>query len=327
LGRQIKLKNIMKKWFKNRLAAISIAFSNVEKNILNQEGKSLDENVNQERRHTQGMLADSLIHGEVTQEVKNLRWRTYKVLKASDGITIEYEYTDENGNLIYKATRFDNESALRNIKLDTFDDYELEMVFNNDEITISVDEAINYDIKEYESSVTKTNKDGLLVTSYGDINSVEYFAINKGLTPVNISRTYTPNFLIENFTKKINVRKINDTERLLEFYVNKYPDEYNKNNSKSFIKEIEKVIKSGPHNFSFLEFDEVEFVTNKTIGVPDFLHYSYKILNFNKIIEFNGNYVIKLNAEILINGEDILNKYIEKELDEKYNKKEAKKNK
>jgi hypothetical protein len=201
------------------------------------------------------------------------------------------------------------------------------MVFNNDEITISVDEAINYDIKEYESSVTKTNKDGLLVTSYGDINSVEYFAINKGLTPVNISRTYTPNFLIENFTKKINVRKINDTERLLEFYVNKYPDEYNKNNSKSFIKEIEKVIKSGPHNFSFLEFDEVEFVTNKTIGVPDFLHYSYKILNFNKIIEFNGNYVIKLNAEILINGEDILNKYIEKELDEKYNKKEAKKNK
>jgi hypothetical protein len=53
----------MKKWFKNRLAAISIAFSNVEKNILNQEGKSLDENVNQERRHTQGMFAYSLIHG------------------------------------------------------------------------------------------------------------------------------------------------------------------------------------------------------------------------------------------------------------------------
>jgi hypothetical protein len=271
------------------------------------------------------MLADSLIHGEVTQEVKNLRWRTYKILKASDGLSLEYEYTDENGNVIYKTKRFDNKSALRNVKLDTFDDYELEMVFNNDEITISVDDAINYNIKEYESSVTKPNKDGLIVTSHGDINSIEYFAINKGLTPINISRIYTPNFLIEKFTKKINIRKIDDTERLLEFYVSKYPDEYNKNNSKAFIKEIEKVIKSGPHNFNFLEFDEVEFVTNKTIGAPDFLHYSYKILKFNKIIEFDGNYIIKFNAEILTDGEDILKEYIENELDKKYNNKEAKK--
>ncbi len=314
----------MRKWFKNRIAAISIAFSNVEKNIFNQEGKSLDENLNQERRHTQGMLADSLIHGEVTQEVKNLRWRTYKILKASDGLSLEYEYTDENGNVIYKTKKFDNKSTLRNIKLDTFDDYELEMVFNNNEITISVDEAINNNIKEYEASITNTNKDGLLVTSHGDINSIKYFATNKGSTPINISRTYAPKFFIENFTKKINIRKINDTERLIEFYVSKYPDEYNKN-SKIFIKEIKKVIKSGPHNFSFLEFDEVEFVTNKTIGAPDFLHYSYKILNFNKIIEFDGNYVIKFNAEILIDGQDILNEYIEKELDEKYNNKEAKK--
>lgn len=314
----------MKKWLKNRIAAISIAFSNVEKNIINQEAKNLDENVNQERRHMQGMLADSLLHGEVTQEVKNLRWRTYKVLKASDGITIEYEYTDENGNLIYKTKKFDNKLALRNVKIDTFDDYELEMVFNNDEITISLDDAMSSYIKEYDQPISSTHENGGLVTSHGEITGVEYFATNKTYTPINITRTYPPRFAIENFTKRISIRKINDTERLIEFYVSKYPNEYNKN-SKLFIKEIQKAIKSGPRNFSFLEFDEVEFVTNKTIGVPDFLHYSYKILNFNKIVEFDGNYVIKFNAEILIDGEDILNEYIEKELDEKYNNKEAKK--
>jgi hypothetical protein len=314
----------MKKWLKNRLAAIGIAFSNVEKNIINQGAKSLDEIVNQDRRYMQGILVDSLLHGEVTQEVKNLRWRTYKVLKASDGMFLEYEYTDENGNVIYKTKKFDNKSALRNVKLDSFDDYELEMVFNNDEITISVDEAISDNIKEYEKPVNNTDENGQSVTSHGEITNIEYFATNKTQAPINITRAHAPRFFIENFTKRINVRKINDTERLLEFYVSKYSDTYNKN-SKIFIKEIEKVIKSGPRNFNFLEFDEVEFITNKTIGAPDFLHYSYKILNFNKIIEFDGNYVIKFNSEILIDGEDILNEYIEKELDKKYNNKEAKK--
>jgi hypothetical protein len=198
------------------------------------------------------------------------------------------------------------------------------MVFLNNEITIGTFDAITKYFKEYNTPVKSIDDNNDDVVSHGEISSLEYFATNKAEKPINITREYTPKFLIENFTKKINIRKIDNTKKLIEFYVSKYPDEYNKN-SKLFIKEIEKAIKLGQRNINFLEIDEVEFVTNKTIGATDFLKYSFKILNFDKIVEFDGNYVIKFVSETLIDGENILLKYVEEELEEKYNKKEAKK--
>mgnify|MGYP000091026429 CR=1 FL=1 len=67
----------------NLLIALSIAFSNVEKNVFSQKSEELVNGFEKQQRNTQGMLADSLLHGEITQEVKNLRWRTYKILKKS----------------------------------------------------------------------------------------------------------------------------------------------------------------------------------------------------------------------------------------------------
>ena len=198
------------------------------------------------------------------------------------------------------------------------------MVFLNNEITIGTFDAVTKYFKEYDTPINSINDNNDNVVSHGEISSLEYFATNKAEKPINITREHTPKFLIENFTKKINIRKIDNTKKLIEFYVSKYPDEYNKN-SKLFIKEIEKAIKLGQRNISFLEIDEVEFVTNKTIGATDFLKYSFKILNFDKIVEFDGNYVIKFVSETLIDGENILLKYVEEELEEKYNKKEAKK--
>jgi hypothetical protein len=314
----------MKKWFKNKIAALTFALSNVEKNILNQNGAASDNKTNQEKRHLEGTLADSLVHGELTQEVKNLRWRTYKILKNSNKTSLEFDHIDENGNVFYRTKRNDEKAILKKIKLDTFDDYKLEMVFLNNEITIGTFDAITKYFKEYNTPVKSINDNNDDVVSHGEISSLEYFATNKAEKPINITREYTPKFLIENFTKKINIRKIDNTKRLIEFYVSKYPDEYNKN-SKLFIKEIEKAIKLGQRNINFLEIDEVEFVTNKTIGATDFLKYSFKILNFDKIVEFDGNYVIKFVSETLIDGENILLKYVEEELEEKYNKKEAKK--
>lgn len=314
----------MKKWVKNKISALAFAFSNVEKSILNQDGKTDNNSTNQERRHLQGTLADSLIHGEITQEVKNLRWRTYKILKNSDKTSLEFDHIDENGNVFYRTKRNDEKAILKKIKIDNHDDYKLEMVFLNNEITIGSYDAITKYFKEYDTPINSINENNDNVVSHGEISSLEYFATNKTEKPIKIVREYVPTFLIENFTKKINVRKIDDTKKLIEFYVSKYPDEYNKN-SKLFIKEIEKAIKFGPRNISFLEIDEVEFITNKTIGATDFLQYSFKILNFDKIVEFDGNYVIKFVSETLIDGENILLKYVEAELEEKYNKKESKK--
>jgi len=61
----------MLKWLKNQIARIVISTSNVEKNAFGQNGESLENDISKIQRHTQGMLADSLVNGEITQEVLN----------------------------------------------------------------------------------------------------------------------------------------------------------------------------------------------------------------------------------------------------------------
>lgn len=89
-------------WLKKKAAIISLAMAGVERNALGQNGEGLDKSINQERRHTEGTLADSLKQGKLTQEVMNLRWRTYKVMRAVEGYSAEItEYVkDAEGNEI-----------------------------------------------------------------------------------------------------------------------------------------------------------------------------------------------------------------------------------
>jgi hypothetical protein len=295
----------MKKWLKNKIAAITFAFSNVEKNIFSQNNEELTSSPKEERRASQGLLSDSLIHGEVTQEVKNLRWRTYKILKSANNNSIVIKGYDENGFPIYTINKTNNKKLLKKIKLDTLDSYELEMVFTNDKIPNGVFELM--------AEINDKN----------NLDLIEYLIKNKPEKPLNINRNEYPKFFIENYTKKINIRTINETEKLLEFYIDKYSDEYNKNNN-LFLKEIEKIINNKNFKSNFLKFNGVSFITNNTIGSEDFLFYEYEILSFDKIIEFDGNYVIKFKSKVIKNGEDVLVKYIEDELEGKYQRKEKK---
>jgi len=127
---------------------------------------------------------------------------------------------------------------------------------------------------------------------------------------------------LETFTQKLHIRKIDETNRLLEFYVSKYPSEGSPT-SRLFISEIKKIIENNK-NSELLNIKKVAFVSDKTIGVDDFLSFQYNILSFDKIIEFNGNYVIKFICEVEINGENIIEKYRNETLDEKYERKQKK---
>ena len=106
----------------------------------------------------------------------------------------------------------------------------------------------------------------------------------------------------------------------MEFYVSKYPEEYNPT-SKFFISHIKK-LKETPRRDSMLEMEGIHFVTDKTVGVPDFLEFEYKIINFHNIVEFNGYLIIKFIGDVVKNGDSIIEKYRNIELDEKYKNKE-----
>ena len=123
--------NKLKQWFNRRMAMLILAMSNVEKNALGQQGETLGSDVNQTQRNTQGQLADSLKQGEITQEVMNLRWRTYKILKESEGVTAEIVGYDEDGMPIVKTKKVNKKLGLKKVKLDPFDEYKLEMAMDN----------------------------------------------------------------------------------------------------------------------------------------------------------------------------------------------------
>ena len=102
----------IKKWVNTKASVLTIALSNVEKNALTQTNEMLGSDINQTQRHTQGQLADALINGEITQEVKNLRWRTYKVLKESEGLTTEFIGYDADGMPITKTKKKTRDAEL-----------------------------------------------------------------------------------------------------------------------------------------------------------------------------------------------------------------------
>jgi len=313
----------IKQWFRNKIAALSIALSNVEKNFLSQKSSEDTDELKKEQRHLQGTLADSLVRGEVTQEVKNLRWRIYKIIKKTKGVKLLYDKTDENGNNYYNSKKTNDNLLLKKIKLDEFDTFPLEMVVKNNEITLNSVDSINEFIKEYEESIKGENEFGDIIVKHGEINSIEYFATIKGEKPVKIYREVPSKINIENYANKLNIRTINDDEKLIEFYITKYPNEYNKN-SQLLIKEIQKIINKKVLNSTILDIKNIEFITYDVIGADDLLYFNYEVISFDKIIEFDGHYIIKFKCKVLNSGDDILLDYKEDELEKKYENKEKK---
>lgn len=309
----------LKKWVKNKMTVLSLAMSNVEKNALGQNSETMVYDTAQFRRNTQGQLADSLINGEITQAVLDLRWRTYKILRETENVTSEITGYDEDGMPVVSTKKIDRKKGIKKIKVDDFDNYDLEMVIDNSPIALGVNDVLSSEYIDVNETPKIISED---TASLGEISGEKYFGSYRSHLPIKVIREYIPKFDIESYTKKLVIRKINESERLLEFYVNKYPDQDNKR-SILFLKEIEKAIKN-PRQSNMLQLKKVGFITYKCIGVLDFLEFEYDIISFDKIIEFNGNYVIKFIAKIVKDGEDAFEKHKQLELDKKYEQKTKK---
>ncbi len=337
--------NKIKRWGASKLATISLAMANVEKNSLGQTAEPLSTDTAKFQRHTQGQLADSLVNGEITQEVIDMRWRMYKIMRETEGVTAEITGYDEDGMPIVKMAKRNVKAGLRKVKLDGYDSYPLEMIIDNSEIVLGGNQAMDNDkISIFDEVIINQTigpigmvgpigQDGQKdidgepskvewSASHGSIGGTEYFATNKSERPIILTRPNPPKFRLENFTKKLNIRTINETEKLLEFYVSKYPDEYDRT-SRLFISDIKKAI-SSPEHSTILEISGVNFITYKCMGVDDFLEFEYEITSFDKIIEYNGFYVVKFNAKVKVNGNDVLEKHRVAELDKKYEQKAKK---
>lgn len=288
-------------WIKRQMRAIAFATASVEKSSINQRSEELDMNLGHHQKLNHGSVIDNLINGEVTEEVLNLKWRTYKILDAVSKENLVLLGYDEKGDGIYERQDINYmKQKLRNVKLDGSDKLPVEMVVTNNDIP---------------NSILEDSQLGIYTSD--EINS--YIKADK---PINIDRESRPKFELEQYTTKLNVLIINANERLLEFYVSKYPDPHNLK-SNFFLQEIRK-IKNKNIKSNILEFNSVEFITYKTLGVKDFLNYKYKVINFDKIVEYDGSYVLKFICEVMTSGEYLLEKHRLESLDKRYDNNEPK---
>lgn len=314
----------MNEWFKKQMRALAFATASVEKNTLNQISEEMGSTSGHHQKINHGSLMDNLQKGEITQEVKELRWRLYKVLDATKNKKATILGYDEFDNPIYNYTdKNTHKQELSKIRVDNYDDYPLEMVLDNTSETMGWLDVLDKKTIEEQPINKYVNEDGELVAIHNNINNEDYQSYNKNEKPIKIGRDFKPKFEIESYTKKLNIRRISETEKLLEFYISKYPDPHDKKTS-FLISEIKRMLINDKFS-DIIKIDDVGFMTYKTLGANDFEMYAYKILNFDKIIEHDGNYIIKFKSEVTLNGEYLLDKYRLSELDDRYANKEPKK--
>lgn len=287
-------------WIRRKMAILAIATSNVEKNALGGEKNSLSDGIGFERFQESNRLSYGLIKGELTQQVQELRWRMYKILGETENIKTEIvgTYIDAEGDVRNKTISYKHQKNIDNITLEPSDEYPLEMVVHNDSISIGFTDAL-----------TDNEED------YGKYEKIE--------KTILINREFPSKINLEQYADKLMIRTINEKEKLLELYVSKYTDEFDRK-TVFLISELKKCI-NNPRSTNIIEITGLGFVsTNTTVGTSQNNLFEYEITSFDKIVDFNGYYVIKFKSNVLVDGENIFEQYRMDDLDQKYEKKEKK---
>lgn len=294
----------MKKFINKILANIELFFMNfmlatrnTEKQILTQGGvDSVNGNVNIGQDVNQGThaLSRALLKGELTEEVKQLRYRTYKVDRESK----KYKYYAPTLALKRKEGK-DNKF----VSYDKSDGLEV--------ITIQYNNAVGEDVKDAINQIENGGRGG----------ETKYI--------FQIERNFRPRFRLEEFLKKVVVKRFDETHAILDFYFSKYPERFFNNSndksfrSKAFIHEIES-IRDKHLKSDILDMEKMRFVTHHAYKKDDLLEYVFRNLWFKEVVEFDGDYILRFKASIEHDGIDLTAAYYNKEMDEKYKNHEKK---
>jgi hypothetical protein len=329
----------MSNWFKKQMASLAFAMSNVEKNTLGQESINGGIETSKHQRLNQNSVMDALLRGEITEEVEKLRWRIYKTSQQMKYYSCEVVGINEDGSPITEIRYFGDEERLLKIKTEPSDDYKLIMVVDNRNVSAGVNETLGLDIDEYKISFESKTKNIInedVLSESDEVNNQSDINLDIGKTttigevkdnkvglnlPISVTRKYIPKFKIENYTKKIHIKKITNKEFLLELYVSKYPEQFDKQQH-FFLSNVKNILSNPTKYNSIVDIDTISFVSNNTVGVPDFLEYEYKVIKLSNLVEFNEYYVFKFISEVTIEAKSIIEQFKNEELEEKYKNKE-----
>lgn len=252
---------------------------------------------------TENRVSKDLLNGEVTQQVEELRYRTYKVDRESK----QFEYFSPT-----KAIRFDKQDS-KFVKYDNSDNLEL--------ITIQPNHANTANIYDGTKDVDFLN--AKLIDGQGNVSiNLGHFDVENKYN-IEIERDFMPRFKLEAYTTRLVVKKLDDEDNMiLDFYVSKYPQEKDMK-SIYFVKEVKKLM-SGYRQSDITSMTRVSFVTSHAYGLNDMIEFRFDHIYYKGILEYDGHYVLKFKAHAYVNGKDQTDEFYSKSMDEKYRNNEKK---
>lgn len=292
----------MKKWLTNIYRNIYLFFSNLTlatKNVGDEiftqvDNESSGISIAQDATQGTHALSKALLRGELTEEVKQLRYRTYKVDRESK----KYKY--------YAPT------------------LALKRKNGKDNKFISYDKSDGLDVITIQDChpIGENVTDAIHQIEDGGRGKAEKYNIE-------IERNFVPRFRLEEFLKRLVVKRFDETHAILDFYFSMYPERFFRTSddksfrSKAFIHEIENIRDNGLRS-DILLMEKLRFVTSHAYQQDDLMEFVFRNLWFKEVAEFDGCYILRFKASIEHNGYDLTASYYNKEMDEKYKNHEKK---
>ena len=271
-------------WF-----GLILGMKKTEDETFHLNGNELDTGSTVNQNVSEHSVAKALLRGEVTQEVVDLRYRTYEVARESA------HYTYFSPTLAKKKKLNDNKF----VKIENDEKREVVTIQENKQ-----------EVETVTDTLLRIGDDGKYVDRAKQYNIV-------------MERDGTTRFKLEQFAKKVVVKKGDtDTEAILDVYVSKYPDD-KVFISKAFVHEIERIknqkIRSDVTNITRLSFE-----TYKAYKLDDMIRFEFGDLKFECVIEYDGDYVIRFVAKIIDGGTDMTKEFYSERMAKKYAEKAPK---
>lgn len=250
--------NKIKLWFLLVRNSLFRGMKSADDLISNGNKTALDNGVDAEERLEEKNVYKNLLKGEITQEVKDLRYETYQAYQKS----MDYQYVGGG-----QAKKKNNMLTVHKETIENSNNLDIVIVQRNFEV---------YD--DMLSTLEDKNID------------------REPLHTIKLKRNTHPRFLLENYTHLLAVKKTDiENQFEVDFYVYSGPKD---NNPKDiyFIKEMEGFYKSKSKTSEIIDFEELEFVSSKSWPVDDNLEFHFKNFKFQKVIKYKDSYIIRFLA-------------------------------
>ena len=249
----------------------------------------------EEQKLEETNLYSALLKGEVTQEVKDLRYEMYESVRQSK----DWKYLG-NGQAVKR-----NHMLVKSpMKIDDEDGLKVILIQDNKVHMQGADNSIN-NIDKVLTIRTEADAEHTFKATH------EYLVRHK----------------IETYSRKLVVKLTGEENKFkLDFYVSEYPIE-NDPRAVYVVKELESLYNSKSRTSDLTDLITLTFTTDKAYGDDDWKIYDFKISEYVGIKKFDGNYILSFYASLPNGVEDTTNEFNDEESVKKFEKKEARKKK